>query len=830
MLALATTIFVKGIFMKTKLISLLTCLAVNSYAVNTIISLPSSELSGFTVIRAEIATTTGIKSAEQNCNNVSYCNLTLSGLSLTPGMHEVSIYATNNGKKIGSASIEKFANTPGDEIYNISLNAASINFTDGYLQTFKNNMDGNSIDDYRLVSQRISASFKIIAAVFPGFKQVSDLGGGIVELMFPRGGGGSDTTTSKQLTVAIELITQVGAQVQRVENQLINFYTKYNKDRFQDKLANLNTNLAIINQLSQQISNTLNQSNKSLLEYIKALQKAEPLPIVIKFFQTQRDPAELALNNIMGNNGDNLTNLKSSLDALIHETSRDGAKINYIALNSFYNAQYVKMYVDILTTIASMQQIDTLGATLISKDFPYASIYNGHIAIKINGVSSTNTIAQNAEVVRKFYAEKIKLLMDKLPVDKNSLKDIYGSIRLKFDDPSQFTTEGILDPTKLSSLAGLSLKSYDGTTLVGTYGGNSKSNWPTAIDFSVPFKSIQNSTLRVVNGQTIFIPAEAREHGYNGITRLVYVDHRESRRERKESKAEQGSAEGHAMFWRKDRFYHKNGSKAFYDIPVISELNYRNLTRLYVEGDAHKYEWNHPLEVINGNHIRMNRPNYETKVSGQGDVEPRYAIYSVSGGGVPNNTQYVFGIKYGAWGWNEGNYYSVSLHYREYRWRDLWSWGFRLFCPTLNCKQLDYQTLAYPDGTFVKITGEWSDAKILVTRDSQYAWNKYQITTKFPEKGYNYMYYAPKIGPIKSGSHDLAPNATDVFYNPEKVVRFRYSFGMQDINRVGQDDIPQFDLNMENNYCHSYGTKFGKNLKTCVYDKGNNHFEIVTTD
>ncbi|AUR52596.1 hypothetical protein [Aquella oligotrophica] len=817
--------------MKTKLISLLTCLAVNSYAVNTIISLPSSELSGFTVIRAEIATTAGIKSAEQNCNNVSYCNLTLPGLSLTPGMHEVSIYATNNGKKIGSASIEKFANTPGDEIYNISLNAASINFANApLLQTSRNNMDGNSIDDYRLVSQRVSASFKIIAAVFPGFKQVSDLGGGIVELMFPRGGGGGDTTTSKQLTIAIELITQVGAQVQRVENQLINFYTKYNKDRFQDKLANLNTNLAIINQLSQQISNTLNQSNKSLLEYIKALQKAEPLPIVIKFFQTQRDPAELALNNIMGNNGDNLTNLKSSLDALIHETSRDGAKINYIALNSFYNAQYVKMYVDILTTIASMQQIDTLGATLISKDFPYANIYNTHIAIKINGVSSTNTIAQNAEVVRKFYAEKIKLLMDKLPVDKNSLKDIYGSIRLKFDDPSQFTTEGILDPTKLSSLAGLNLKSYDGTTLVGTYGGNAKSNWPTAADFSVPFKSIQNSTLRVVNGQTIFIPAEAREHGYNGITRLVYVDHRESRRERKESKAEQGSAEGHAMFWRKDRFYHKNGSKAFYDIPVISELNYRNLTRLYVEGDAHKYEWNHPLEVINGNHIRMNRPNYETKVSGQGDVEPRYAIYSVSGGGVPNNTQYVFGIKYGAWGWNEGNYYSVSLHYREYRWRDLWSWGFRLFCPTLNCKQLDYQTLAYPDGTFVKITGEWSDAKILVTRDSQYAWNKYQITTKFPEKGYNYMYYAPKLGPIKSGSHDLAPNATDVFYNPEKVVRFRYSFGMQDINRIGQDDTPQFDLNMENNYCHSYGTKFGKNLRTCVYDKGNNHFEIVTTD
>ena len=41
-----------------------------------------------------------------------------------------------------------------------------------------------ALDDYRPFSQRVSASFKIIAAVFPGFKQVSDLGGGIVELKY----------------------------------------------------------------------------------------------------------------------------------------------------------------------------------------------------------------------------------------------------------------------------------------------------------------------------------------------------------------------------------------------------------------------------------------------------------------------------------------------------------------------------------------------------------------------------------------------------------------------------------------------------------------------
>lgn len=91
-------------------------------------------------------------------------------------------------------------------------------------------------------------------------------------------------------------------------------------------------------------------------------------------------------------------------------------------------------------------------------------------------------------------------------------------------------------------------------------------------------------------------------------------------------------------------------------------------------------------------------------------------------------------------------------------------------------------------------------------------------------------YYAPKVSAIASGSHNLAPNATDVFYNKEKVVGFKYPYGMQDINKAGQDDIPSFNLKMENGFCQSYSTKFGKNLKTCVSDKGNNHFEINTTD
>ena len=53
---------------------------------------------------------------------------------------------------------------------------------------------------------------------------------------------------------------------------------------------------------------------------------------------------------------------------------------------------------------------------------------------------------------------------------------------------------------------------------------------------------------------------------------------------------------------------------------------------------------------------------------------------------------------------------------------------------------------------------------------------------------------------------------------------------MQDINKAGQDDTPSFDLRLEDKFCKSYSTKFGKNLKTCVSGKGNNHFEINTTD
>lgn len=626
------------------------------------------------------------------------------------------------------------------------------------------------------------------------------------------------------------MISQVGTQVKILEDKLINFYTQYNKDRFQDKIKGLNSDLAIINQLSQQVSYTLKSSNNSLIEYMKAHQKTERLTTIMDFFQKDRNAAELALGNILGKNGDNLTNIKSVLDSLMHETSRDNAKVNYIALNSFYNAEYIKCYTDILAAIASMQQIDILGATLISKDFQYANIYAGHISIKIDGVLPQNTIQQNAAIVREFYAKKIQILLDKLPINQNTLKDVYGPAGLKFNDSSRFSSEGRLDPTKLLSLVGLAITSYDGTTLVGTYGGNSRSNWPTAAVFSLPFQSYQNSKVHVINDQAIFIPQNAVDNSYDGIVRLEHVDHTEFRTWWGKDGAKWNSD---VIHWRKSRFYN---SKAFNDIPVYSELNYQHLVRLYEEGNAHHYEWNRPMEVINGNHIRMNRPNYETNVSKQGDVEPRYAIYAVSGGNIPANTQYAFGVKYGAW----GNTSILKSHCTNFgcdaRWRDEWAWGFRLFCPTFICKQLDDRTLAYPDGTFVVISGGRGNTNINITRDPKIvSWQKYTITTSFrfsqnESSSYNYLYYSPKISSISSGNHNLAPNSTDVFYNKDKVVGFKYSYGMQDINKAGQDDTPSFNLKMENGFCHSYSTKFGKNLKTCVSDKGNNHFEINTID
>ena len=85
------------------------------------------------------------------------------------------------------------------------------------------------------------------------------------------------------------------------------------------------------------------------------------------------------------------------------------------------------------------------------------------------------------------------------------------------------------------------------------------------------------------------------------------------------------------------------------------------------------------------------------------------------------------------------------------RWRDEWAWGFRLFCPTLICKQLDNHTLAYPDGTFVVIRGDRGNTSINVTRDPKIVnWQKYTITTNFPTNSYNYLYYAPRVSAIAS--------------------------------------------------------------------------------
>lgn len=814
--------------MKIKLAALSTLLAINCYATNTIISIPRADLGGFTVIKAEINNNGTLKSTVQNCSSGNYCNITFQGLSITPGVNQINIYAANSNKKIGSTNIVKFAkNNSPEDIYNISLNNTTTHLPK--LQTSPAMMN-NSADEYKALSIKIGAGFKIIAGVFPAFKGVSDVANGVVELIFGKGTT-SSAASNAQLIQAINLIDQVSTQVKNVEDKLTNFYTQYNKDEFEKKTTKVNENLETIRQLTNQVNNNLNLDKGNIINYMNRIyqtktDKTQSLSVIMELFQTKRDQAEIALNNIIGKNGSSLTNIKQKLDNLTLEQSRDNHKVNYVALNSFYNAEYIKYYTEILAAIASMQQIDTLTAAIISKDSGYSHIYDGHIAIKNKDISANFTMAQNAAIIQSIYAEKIKLLLDKLPINKDVLKDVYGPTGIKFDSPSRFITEGYLDPAKLSSVAGLTINSYDGTMLIGTYGGNSRSNWPTAAEFSIPLQSYQNSTFRVVNDQLIFIPQEARNRGYDGIHVFYDISHSEHKSWWRDDK---NNYTRDITNWRKNRFYN---SRAFYDVLVYSELKYHNLVRLYEEGNAHLYEWNHPMEVINGNHIRMNRPNYETNVTSKGEVDPRYAIYSVSGGGIAHNTQYLFGIKYGAW----GNNFIRTKHCStgafggcDVEWRDEWAWGFRLFCPTLICKQLDDHTLAYPDGTYVVISGDRNSSTINVTRDPKIVnWQKYTITTSFPQKSYNYLFYSPKISGISSGSHNLGPNATDVFYNKDRVVGFKYSYGMQDINMAGQDDTPSFDLKLEDGFCRSYNTKFNKNLKTCVYSKGNNHFEIKT--
>lgn len=814
-----------------KKIAFMSLIAANSYAADTIISISTSDLGGYSVIRAEIDDNGIKKTAVQSCSNSEYCNITLKNVSVNPGLHNIRLYADNNNKKIGETTVDKFANHSGDDVFNISFAALPVS------NSRDNATLANLALDPKDISIRINGVFKVAATLYPGFKPVADVSAGVMDLIIGKGTSSSDSKLNEVFNIA----NQINSQVTAIHEKLTDFNTEYNRDKFNEITRGINAQISNINLPLNNIQMKIKQNGNSLASYLDRYQGTSILPdsFVSNAIGSERKSMGLALEYFIGNNGKNLKDFNDKLDSLLVEQSRDNKRVNYISLYNYYNSQYLLYFTNILSVVMGIQQLDKMAVQLISADSKYKTLYHPMAYRIIDGVTENNTIAQNQEVVSKYYSEKVyPIILANFP--QNKIKDVYGKVGLKFSNPSSYISDGMTDFNSLWSKASLNIQSFDGFTLSGIYGGSvAISSWESS-SFSVPYTEIKNTMFDVYSDKTVsayyptqlsrdfgagelyFIPGNFQRAHYDGGAHLFETDDN--------SKISGGFNKNRIRDLRQmvqnrrvDAF---NKSNRYYDVSVVAGNNRKIDSLTTVKSAVERrdsYEENE-LIVVDHQNIRFYRPKYNTVSSGH-HIAPQitgvYSIKMVS----PNDNKtklYLFGVNYNAWSNNSSKDFPGTWYdYIEYR--NNFGWGVTVFCPTFSCQQLKPGYIVYNDGTSLGIIKKDGKVAIVVGNND---WKKYSITTKFPSE-YKYSLYSPQIQGISSGTHSLATDGVTILYDPSDIVDFKYAYTMKD-NTNGKIDTPTFVMTMKNRFCQKYTTSHGKQLETCVVDKGNRNFEIVT--
>lgn len=804
-------------------------IAANTYAADTIFSISKTDLNGYAVIRAEVDDNGLKKTTVQNCSNGGYCNITFKNMSINPGLHTIKLYANNSNKKIGETTVDKFANHSGDDVFNIgfaALPASSLKSSSGL---------ANSALDPKDISIRISGVFKVAATLYPGFKPVADVAGGMMDLIIGKGASSSDS----KLNEIFNITNQINSQVIAIHQKLTDFNTQYNRDEFNKSTKEINGKLSEINTTLNNLQRHIQSNGNSLTSYLDKFQGGTTTPnsLVSKAIGADRKSITLALEYFINNNGTNLQDFNYKLDNLLAEQSRDNKRVNYISLYNYYNSQYILYFTSILSAVMGVQQLDKMAVQLISSDSKYKDIYRSEIYHTIPGISESNTTAQNQQIVSKYYAEYIYPII-LANFSQNKIKDVYGKVGLKFANPNSYISDGMTDFNLLLSKASLNIQSFDGFTLSGIYGGSvALTSWESN-NFTVPYTEIKNSTFSVYTdkgvaaynpnpysryfgaGELYFIPTNFQRSHYDGGVHLFTWDHSEKiggfndRVQNLRRVVADKLKEGY------------NHSQHYYDVPVVAANNRRidSLTTVKSAVDKRDNYEENELFVIGQQKIRFYRPKYNSISGGHHAAPQLTGVYSIKMVSPKDNKTklYLFGVNYHAWSNNSTEEFPGKF-YDYIKYRNNFGWGLTVFCPTFSCQQLKPGYIVYNDGTSISITQKDGKATI-VAGDND--WKKYSITTKFPDE-YTYYYYSPEIKDIASGSHALVTDGVATMYDPNEIVNFKYTYVMKD-NTNGKIDHPTFTLKMENGYCQKYTTSHGKQRSTCVLDKGNRNFEIIT--
>lgn len=814
--------------MKLKLIALSTAFAANCYAANIIINVPVSNLSGYTVIKAEISDSnnTNPVSAVRNCSRATICSITINS-SLTPGLHPIKIYASNSNKLIGEVVVDKFANHSGDDVFNIEIKP-----TPAFAHSPTSSMP-NSVDTKDLVV-RTNGFFKMTTVFFPGFKTFSDFTGGWMDLMVGKGASGG----SSEIQAIANAMIQINNRVTAIQNQLTDFHTAYNKDQYALIEREISDKLDKIKGPANDLQTNLNNTGSSIDQYLDKYQKtpSDTIPLVVGWFNTGRSIIHENIQSLTRDNGRIFNDFNEKLDNLLAEQSRADKRVNYIALYNYYNAQYTYCFSKVLTTLMMAQQMDKLAAVLISSDSKYREAYIGKVSLIITNMSTDKTIAQNQEIIKKYYDNLYKIALDAFPVSR--YKNVYGKVGLKLENPQSYTTDGMLDYGDLSSKSSIAIQSFDGFSLSGIYGGLTASTSWQPTGFVLAHDDFKNSTFYVYRdksvsaynpnvlsrhlgaGELYFIPTSFQRPNYTGGVDL-FLAHDESMYKGSLGQRQQ---EIRRIIERKRRDDF-NKSSEFKDVRVLSEYPVQGLKSVMIIGDKSKYEGNDALEVStisSNNQIRFPRPKFASIDGGVSVVPQLTGIYSFKFNSPKDGKTklYLFGVNYSAWSDNYTHAYEGTVS-DNVRYRNKFGWGATVFCPTLSCQQQNPGTIVFPDRVTISMQNKDGQQRIVIEPTK---YNAYIVTTRFPDE-YAYSFYEPKVSKISSGEHLLSTTSSTVVSNSEQINEFTYQYVMKGVNKT---DHPTFVLKLKHNECVTYDTSLGKRLKTCVVDKGNNAFEIDT--
>lgn len=795
---------------------------------NTIIGIQGSQLQGATSVRVDFFSAGLVKptSVTQNCVADKYCEFILAGFISKPGYHKIQFYNVATTKLIGEVVVDKFAAHKGDDIFTVGFSDLPAKVSNNTSVSAPTALAGSFVPVPREWVVRANGFFKAVAGYHPAFKAKMEMAEGFFNIL-TGGGSSGGSPTPIDLQPILDKLNQISDQVVDVKNDITDLTVLHVKKLVEDKLVNHDAKVAALVQVSGTINLPLQKYRNNIDLYISAVGVNNSV-FKSDGFDNQLNDALKGVADVTSER--NIVNATEAFQAILNEKSTDSRRVNLIQRNMYYNAAYSEYFLDSVIILRQAAELEKILAFLVSKDgSKYASQFNFATA----RVSNSYSYVQNIERINAYYKPLIEKFMPY--IDPKRLEAPYGAINISEDSKRNAAwydaSSKSINLFMFLEATGFQFDYFDGYTLKGTWGGEkSKTGWFTASTFVIPYSEWDGRLMSYEQTRPI-------TGSYTTVSKLAYYIP-------KKYQSGLGGKKGfnlfdsrwngemaHASGWRgwEDKYAEQWGySQAYRKIRIEGDIYDSKLLSSSIAPDQYEDgKYNHSgYNMFDYDRatksIVLTRPIKAEWIKHSDKYYLATAVYSITARSPIDNKYriYTFGVNVNAWrhSWvtDDGDHGIFNDKF----WHSDMAWDGAAFCVTPNCSSRDASVsrdLEFSDGTLLKMYNPHGDNSDPVIELSKYP-HTYKVKAEFIDHNQD-VYSEVKIYNINSGSHELTNNEVKSFGDNFKVDKFRYKYKI--VSHDGsKSDYPEFDLKLENNYCHSYNTKVVNSRKTCVYEHG----------